>query len=82
MNLIIEIPEIGMTATRAEIINNHTNVMKMLLTIYVGLFSDSGDLLKTVSVDHQLTRFPIPSNDEQWAIALPTIEALQRAENL
>lgn len=82
MNLIIEIPEIGMTATRAEIINNHTNVMKMLLTIYVGLFSDSGDLLKTVSVDHQLTGFPIPSNDEQWAIALPTIEALQRAENL
>lgn len=77
MDVCIEIKEIGATATRAEIIDNHTDVVNMHMTISVGLFSDAGDLLKTVSVDHQLTGFPIPSPDEQWEIVRPVIESMQ-----
>lgn len=80
MDVSIQIPQLGATATRADIINNHTDVAKMLMTICVGLFSDSGDKLKVIQVQHQLTGFPIPSIEEQWAIAMPLIEEMQETQ--
>jgi hypothetical protein len=78
MNVSIEIPGLGATATSAQIIDNHTDVVNMHMIITVGLFSDAGDLLKTVNVDHQLTEFPIPSTDAQWAIVQPVIDQMQQ----
>lgn len=80
MDVSIQIHQLGATATRADIINNHTDVAKMLMTICVGLFSDSGDKLKVIQVQHQLTGFPIPSIEEQWAIAMPLIEEMQETQ--
>lgn len=77
MDVLIEIPGLGVIATRAEIIDNHTDVVKMFLTISVGLFNDSGDRLQIVNVDHQLSGFPIPSTEEQWEIVKPVLEAMQ-----
>ena len=79
MDISIEIPSLGATATRAEIIDNHTDVAKMLMTIYVGLFNDAGDRLKVFTVDRQLTGFPIPSLDEQWQIITPVLADMQQA---
>lgn len=80
IDVSIEIPELGVFAAHAEIIDNHTDVAKMLMTICVGLFSDSGDKLKVIQVQHQLIGFPIPSIEEQWAIAMPLIEKMQETQ--
>lgn len=77
MDVSIEVPEVGITANHAEIIDNHTDIPNMLLTIDVGLFSEKGDLLKTLEVNHTLIGFPIPSPDEQWEIVKPTLDAMQ-----
>lgn len=79
INVAIEIPETGAIATMAEIVDNHTDVIAMKLTIFVGLFNDEGDKLLVMPVDYQLTSFPIPSIDEQWAIVTPVINAYQNA---
>lgn len=79
MHVAIEIPETGAIATVADIVDNHTDVVNMLLTIYVGLFNDEGDKLHVLPVDHKLTGFPIPDVDEQWQIVTPTINAYQNA---
>ncbi len=78
MDISIDFPDIGSTATRAEVIDNHTDVIKMLMTIYVGLFNASGDRLKVIIVDHHINSFPIPSIDEQLEIVKPAIEALKQ----
>lgn len=77
IDVSIEIQELSVTATHADIVDNHTDVMQMLMTIYVGLFNDSGDRLKVISIEHQLTEFPIPSLEEQWAIVMPKLDELQ-----
>lgn len=79
MIVAIEIPETGAVATVAEIIDNHTDVVNMRLTIYVGLFNDKGDKLQVLAVEYALTKFPIPDVDEQWQIVMPTINAYQNA---
>lgn len=79
MDVSIQIPELGATANRADIINNHTDVPNMRMTICVGLFNDAGDRLKVFTVDHQLTGFPIPSLDEQWQIVTPVLAEMQQA---
>lgn len=78
-NVHIEIPELGALATKAQILDNHTDVLSMLMHISVGLFNESDDLLKMMTFDHQLTEFPIPSLEEQWEIILPLIEQLQQS---
>lgn len=80
MDVSIEIPELGVTATRAEIIDNHTDVMNKLMTICVGLFNNAGDRLKFFTIEHQITEFPIPSIDEQWQIVKPAIDAMQKRD--
>lgn len=79
INVAIEIPETGAIATVAEIIDTHVDVKAMLLTLSVGLFNDEGDKLLVLYVDHQLTGFPLPSVEDQWAIVTPTINAYQNA---
>lgn len=79
MDVSIQITELGATATRADIINNHTDVPNMRMTICVGLFNDAGDRLKVFTVDRQLTGFPIPSLDEQWQIITPVLADMQQA---
>lgn len=79
MDVSIQIPQLGATATRADIINNHTDVQNMRMTICVGLFNDAGDRLKTILVDHQLAKFPIPSHEEQWQIVSPVLAEMQQA---
>lgn len=79
MYVAIEIPETGAIATVADIIDTHTDVVNMQLTIYVGLFNDEGDKLHVLPVDYRLTSFPIPSVEEQWAIVTPVINAYQNA---
>lgn len=79
INVAIEIPETGAIATMAEIIDTHTDVVNMLLTIHVGLFNNEGDKLQVLFVDYQLPSFPIPSVEEQWALVLPTLNAYQAA---
>lgn len=78
MDVSIQIPQLGATATRADIINNHTDVQNMRMTICVGLFNDAGDRLNVFTVDYTLTGFPLPSADEQWAIVMPQIEQMQQ----
>lgn len=73
IDVLIEIPETGAVATKAEIVDNHTDVAAMLMTVAVGLFNDAGDKLKTFTVEHKLTGFPIPSVDEQWEFIKPVI---------
>lgn len=77
MDVSIVIPELGATATRAEIIDNHADVLNMHMTIAVGLFNAAGDRLKFFTVEHNLTGFPIPSVDEQWQIVMPVLDAMQ-----
>ena len=79
MNIHIKIPDSRAVATKAEIIDTHTDVVDMLLTIHVGLFNDEGDKLHVLPVDYKLTGFPIPDVDEQWQIVTPTINAYQNA---
>lgn len=79
INVAIEIPETGAIATIAEIIDNHTDVVNMMLTIYVGLFNDEADKLMVLPVDYQLPTFPIPDVEEQWRIVMPAINAYQNA---
>lgn len=79
MQVLIKLLDLGATATKAEIVDKHTDVVNMLLTISVGLFSESGDRLKVVTVDHQLSGFPIPSTEGLWRIVAPTLEAMQKA---
>lgn len=80
MQILINIPELGAVATRAEIIDTHTDVPQMRMTICVGLFNDADDRLKFFTVEHQLTGFPIPSNEEQWGIVMPIIEKMQETQ--
>lgn len=77
IDVLIDIPETGAVATKAEIIDNHTDVVAMLMTIAIGLFNDAGDKLQTFTVEHQLTGFPIPSVDEQWQIVKPPLDKMQ-----
>ena len=79
MYVAIEIPETGAIATIADIIDTHTDVVNMLLTIHVGLFNDEGDKLHVLPVDYQLTEFPIPDVEDQWRIVMPAINAFQNA---
>lgn len=79
ISVAIEIPETGAIANVAEIIDTHTDVVNMLLTIFVGLFNNEGDKLQVLSVDYQLPSFPIPTVEEQWDIVMPTINAYQSA---
>ena len=78
IDVAIEIPETGATATHAEIINNHTDVPNMHMTICVGLFNDAMDRLKIISIEKQLTSFPIPSIDEQWQIVMPALDGMPK----
>lgn len=77
MQVHIGIPETGATATVAEIIDTHTNVVTMLLTTYVGLFNSEGDKLLVLPVEYNLAELPIPNTDELWQIVMPTLEAYQ-----
>jgi len=79
MDVSIQIPELGAIATRADIINNHTDVPNMRMTICIGLFNDAGDRLNVFTVDHTLTGFPVPSADEQWQIVAPVLAEMQKA---
>lgn len=79
ISVAIEIPETGAIANVAEIIDTHTDVVNMLLTIFVGLFNNEGDKLQVLSVDHPLPSFPIPPVEEQWQIVTPVINAYQNA---
>lgn len=79
INVAIGIPETGAVATVAEIIDTHTDVVNMMLSINVGLFNDEGDKLHVLPVDYKLTGFPIPDIDTQWQIVMPTINAYQNA---
>lgn len=79
MQVLIKLPDLGATATKAEIVDKHTDVVNMLLTISVGLFNDFGDRLKIIDVDHRLTGFPIPSTEEQWQIVSPVLAEMQQA---
>ena len=77
MDVTIHVPELGITAKRAEIVDNNTDVVNMLMTIYVELFSQSGDRIKVIPVEHKLSGFPIPSLQEQWEIVMPVLEAMR-----
>ena len=79
INVAIEIPDTGAIATIAEIVDTHTDVVNMMLTIYVGLFNDEADKLMVLPVDYQLTEFPIPDVEDQWRIVMPAINAFQNA---
>ena len=79
MNVKIEIPDLGVCASRAEIVDTSTDVITMQMTIHVDLYSGSGDRLKTILVDHQLAKFPIPSHEEQWQIVAPVLAEMQQA---
>lgn len=77
MQVSILIPEYNDVATVAELIDNHTDILKMEMRISVGLFNSAGDRLRVFTVDHKLTELPIPSVDEQWAIVKPELDALE-----
>lgn len=74
MDVSIDIPELNVTATYADIIDTHIDVPNMMLTMLVGLFTESGDKLKTFTVDRQLTGFPIPTLEEQWGFVAPVLQ--------
>lgn len=77
MQVSILIPEYNDVATKAELVDNHTDILKMEMRITVGLFNSAGDRLRVFTVDHKLTELPIPSVDEQWEIVMPTLQAME-----
>lgn len=78
MDIDIEFPDQGVVAKRAEIVDTHTDVVNMTLSVHVGLYNDVGDKVREIAVGHKLESLPIPQPDDMWAFITPVLDSLKQ----
>lgn len=79
MNIYLTLAD-NSVASRIELGPYEVDFVTMAGKITVLCYDEYSNKVGTLIFPHQLESFPMPSDEEQWAIAMPLIEKMQETQ--